>query len=142
MSFPIAALIRRHMRHTSPGAFVPAAAEPVNVDLELQPDEELVGVYRDPTAESKIYFTTSAFYCVVDGAITKVPFDSIQDFERPSDKASVEGLMLATTNGPRFLRAGGSFGPMNHRKDAFSLLMVVFALVHQNRLRAGGEVGR
>ena len=125
-------VVRRHMKRTSPGAFTryeEAGAPPLEV--ALSPGETVVGWYRNPTPweDALIIFTSEAFYVVDGGRVDRVAVADIIGYEDPKSKTDVTGVRVLTRDGFRFVRIAGSFGPSGNRKDAYSFIMVVRALI-------------
>ncbi len=61
----------------------------------------------------------------------RIEFDRIVGFEMPASVASATGLRLRTTDGIRFVRMAGSYGPDNKFKDVFSLTRVLHVLTRR-----------
>jgi hypothetical protein len=76
-----------------------------------------------------IVFTSEALYLVDEGRIDRVPIRDLVGYESPKSKADVTGVRLLTTDGFRFVRVAGSFGPNGNQKDAYSFIMAIRALI-------------
>jgi hypothetical protein len=129
MSDVVAALIRRNMKHTS--TFT-NADESVSLPVQLSPrdsSETIVGWYQNPSPwqDSWIVFTDAAIYSVEHERAERVAFSDIIDYESPP-KTEPLGIQILTTEGPKFIRMAGSYGPFGKFKDAFSLGMVLRSL--------------
>lgn len=132
MGVPVYSVVRRHMKRTSDRAFtVFDGSEPLPLELSLAPGESVVGWYRNPAPWERnlIVFTSEALYLVDDARIDRVGIKDLVGYESPHSKAEVTGVRLLTTDGFRFVRVAGSFGPNGNQKDAYSFIMVVRALI-------------
>lgn len=91
----------------------------------------MVGWYRNPAPWEQylIVFTSEALYLVDEGRIDRVPIRDLVGYESPKSKADVTGVRLLTTDGFRFVRVAGSFGPNGNQKDAYSFIMAIRALI-------------
>jgi hypothetical protein len=128
----IDSVVRRHMRQTSPGAFTvfePSVEVPRGI--HVAPGEALVGWYRNPSPwEGAIVAFTSEALIILDGDQSeRINLRDIVDYESPPSKEAVTGVRIRTKDGFRFVRMGGSFGPGGNRKDAYSFIMVVRAVI-------------
>lgn len=132
MTALVYSVVRRHMKHTSPGSFTrhkEGAALPV--DLSASADETVVGWYRNPAPwqDSLIIFTSKALYVGEAGQLERIAVSEVVGYEDPTSKAEVTGVRILTKAGFRFVRIAGSFGPSGNQKDAYSLIMVLRALI-------------
>jgi hypothetical protein len=131
MGVLVYSVVRRHMKHTSPGAFTRFdGSTEVPAELSLAPGETIVGWYRNPVPwqHCLIVFTSEAFY-VVDGERTdRIAVSDIVGYEEPKSTRDVTGVRVLTKDGFRFVRIAGSFGPSGNQKDAYSFIMVVRAV--------------
>jgi hypothetical protein len=132
MAVLVYSVVRRHMKHTSPGAFTRYEEGAVlPVEFSLGTGETIVGWYRNPAPwqDAFVVFTSEALYIVNGGQIDRVAVADIVGYEDPKSKTDVTGVRLLTKDGFHFVRVAGSFGPGDRRKDAYSFIMVVRALV-------------
>ena len=125
-------VVRRYMKHTSPGSFtrfVPGLECPV--PLVLETNEELVGWYRNPAPfeTSIVVFTSNALVLSNDRRIDRIGISEIVACEPPASKTDATGLRIRTRIGFRFVRIAGSFGPAGNQKDVFSFFSVMRAVV-------------
>lgn len=128
----ITSIVRRHMKRTSNGSFtVFDGVTELPVQLRLGSDEVIIGWYRNPPPWERtiILFTSQAIYCVEQGRVERIPIVEIVGYESPNSKATTTGVRVLTREGFRFVRLAGSFGPHGNRKDVFSFIMVLRALV-------------
>lgn len=128
----IDALVRRHMSGTGRYTEGCGFSAPLEVTGEV-----VVGWYRNPPPweASLIVFTDKAAYSVEEGRTIRVGYADIEGYELPS-KSDPSGVRVRTRDGFRFLRAAGAFGPNDARKDAFSVVMLVRALIRANEMGA------
>ena len=79
-----------------------------------------------------------AFIIVDGGRIERIAVGDIVGYESPESKADVTGVRVRTKDGFRFVRVAGCFGPGGNRKDAYSFLMVVRALIPRDPVATPG----
>ncbi|XYH92479.1 hypothetical protein ACMHYB_31950 [Sorangium sp. So ce1128] len=132
MGVLVYSVVRRHMKHASPGAFTryeEGAALPV--EFTPSPGETIVGWYQNPAPwqDAFIVFTSEALYTVDGGRIGRLAVADIVGYEDPKSKTDVTGVRVLTKDGFRFVRIAGSFGPSGNQKDAYSFIMVLRALI-------------
>ena len=53
----------------------------------------------------------------------------IVGYESPKSKTNVTGVRMLTKDGFRFVRIAGYFGPNRNRKDVYSFIMLLRALI-------------
>jgi hypothetical protein len=131
-------VIRRHMKRTG-RYFEPGGPVAAPIVTGLPPHERLLGWYCNPPPweRSVIVFTDEAIYALNDETV-RIALSDIVNYESPTSKSDVTGVRVRTREGFRFLRASGSFGPHGAQKDAFSLVMVIRAVVRDNLQREEG----
>ena len=132
MTVLVYSVVRRHMKHTSPGSFTryeDGAVLPM--ELSPSPDETIIGWYRNPAPwqDAFIAFTSQALYIIEAGRIDRISVAEIVGYEDPKFKTEVTGVRILTKDGFRFVRIAGSFGPSGSQKDAYSFIMVLRALI-------------
>src|SRR5437868_5683280 len=107
MAVLVYSVVRRHMKHTSPGAFTvfDGTREPP-VQLALASNEAIVGWYQNPPPweHSLLVFTSEAFYVVDDERIDRIAIRDIVGYEDPGSKTDVTGVRILTKDGFRFVR--------------------------------------
>ncbi|WP_437805221.1 hypothetical protein [Sorangium sp. So ce1078] len=132
MGVLVYSVVRRHMKHTSPGAFMRYEDGAV-LPVEFTPnrDETIVGWYQNPAPwqDTFIVFTSEALYIVDGGRLYRIAVADIVGYEDPKSKTDVTGVRVLTKDGFRFVRIAGSFGPSGNQKDAYSFIMVLRALI-------------
>jgi hypothetical protein len=127
----IYSVVRRYMKRTSPGAFTAfEGVSEVPASVALAPGETAIGLYRNPSPwrDSSILFTSTALYLLNSENTERLGVDDIIGYESPP-KTDVTGVRVLTRDGFRFVRVAGCFGPNGNRKDAFSFVMLVRALI-------------
>ena len=132
MAVLVYSVVRRNMKRTSDGAFTVFDGNgPLPLELSLASGESVVGWYQNPVPWERylIVFTSEALYLADDGRIDRVAIKALVGYESPNSKAEVTGVRVLTTDGFRFVRVAGSFGPNGNQKDAYSFIMVVRALI-------------
>jgi hypothetical protein len=95
-----------------------------------------VGWYRNPPPweETIVLFTSDAFYICDESGVDRVALAGLLGYERPRSKAEVTGVRVLTTDGSRFFRIAGSFGPAGNRRDAYSFITVLRGLIPRDRI--------
>jgi hypothetical protein len=124
-------VVRRYMKRTSPGAFTALeGVSEVPSSVALAPGETAIGLYKNPSpwSDASILFTSNALYLLNSENIERLDVDDIIGYESPP-KTDVTGVRVLTRDGFRFVRVAGCFGPNGNRKDAFSFVMLVRALI-------------
>ena len=127
----IASIVRRHMKRTSEGSFtLLGGSTEVPVRLQLDSDEVVIGWYRNPSPweDTVIVFTSHALHLAERERVDRLPIIEMVGYESPNSKVAT-GLRVLTREGFRFVRIAGCFGPHGDRKDLFSFLMVLRALI-------------
>jgi hypothetical protein len=141
MAVVVYSVVRRHMKRTS-GFTVHDGDTPPPASFALGPEETIIGWYRNPPPweGNLIVFTSKALYFVEDDRVERVGLNELVGYEDPESKTDITGVRILTKSGFRFVRIAGCFGPNGNRKDAYSFIMVVRALVdgdpvvrHQHR---------
>jgi hypothetical protein len=132
MAVLVYSVVRRHMKRTSPGAFTSFEPGPtVGGEPPLRPAEPVIGWYQNPHPwqDSFVIFTSEALYVVEAGRSDRIAIADIIGYEDPETKSEATGVRVLTNDGGRFIRIAGSFGPSGNRKDAYSFIMVLRALI-------------
>jgi len=135
MALVVYSVVKRHMKRTSPNAFtVFDGKTQLPMKLSLGPAESLIGWYRNPPPWENclIVFTSAALYLLDGENVDRVLLSDLVGYEDPKSKTDISGVRLLTKDGFRFVRIAGCFGPNGNRKDAYSFIMVVRAVVPGN----------
>lgn len=135
MALVVYSVVRRHMKLTSERSFtVSDGTSDVPARLPLTPDESVIGWYRNPEPWSTnlVVFTSHCIYIVDVERIDQIPIKDIVGYETPKMKDGVTGVRVITRSGFHFVRVAGRFGPNGNRKDAYSFIMVLRALISGN----------
>lgn len=133
MALLVAALIRRHLKHSSAfTAHKDGSTEPSLANMK--PGESLVGWYHNPAPweNASVAFTDKAIYTIEDRQTVRTAFEDITGYQIPTSKQNVAGIRIQTRDGIRFIRMAGSYGPAGKYKDAFSLIMILRAIIYVN----------
>lgn len=132
MGVLVYSVVRRHMKHTSPGAFTRYQdGDVLPVEVTRGPGETFVGWYRNPAPwqDAFIVFTSESLYVIDGDRMGRIPLADIVGYEEPKSKTDVTGVRVLTKDGFHFVRIAGSFGPYGNQKDAYSFIMVLRALI-------------
>jgi len=97
-------------------------------------DELAIGTYRNPPPWDRhsLVFTDKAIYLVTDGEVDRIALGAITDCALSGTKAEADGVTIKTRDDTKIIRATGSHGTGGKFKDAYSLLMVLRAIVRSN----------
>jgi len=92
----------------------------------------VIGWYRNPTPweNSALVFTSSAIWTVEEHRTERIAIKNILGYERLETAEGVTGLRIRTTDGFRFLRIAGAYGPERKFKDFVGLMMILRAVVN------------
>jgi hypothetical protein len=130
MPLLVASVIKRHLKHskcfTASGGLGTHAEWP-----KLDPDEILVGIYRNPSAVSpdEIAFTTKGLHVREGPREFEIPFADLLSFDVPDSKTTASGVRVTSSEGSYFVRLTGTYGPNGKYRDAFSLVSILNAVL-------------
>jgi hypothetical protein len=124
-------VVRRHMKGTSNFTLLEkGSSAPFHLPLDL--DEAIIGWYRNPEPwqGSLLIFTSNAIWITEGEKLERVAMRTIVGYEDPETKVGVTGLRVRTSDGFRFMRVAGSYGPAGKYKDFIGLMMVIRAIIN------------
>jgi hypothetical protein len=126
-------VVRRHMKGTS-GFTLCDEGTTLPVEFAMIEGESVIGWYRNPAPweGSMLVFTSSAIWTVEGKARERIALKDIVGYESPGTKDGVTGLRVRTSDGFRFMRAAGSYGPYGKYKDVIALMMVLRAVINSS----------
>lgn len=106
------------------------------VDIPREDDEDWVGWYRNPPPweDVVLLFSTRAIYVSEPSGVLRIPVHQVSGYDRLRKGDEVTGVRVVTSEGIRFVRIAGRYGPGDRYQDVFSLVRILKVLANRARL--------